>query len=531
MLNLNDRDDTHNTHAVFLDAASGEPMDPVAREAYLAALDDGWADADRLYREGRRARMLLDAAREAVAEVLGARPDETVFTTSGTAAIHLAVAAMAKGRSRTGRRIVTSAVEHSAVLHAAAFTAAQLGGGHTTVPVTRSGELRMDAFAEALAAGDTALACVQYANHEVGTLQPIEQAWELCTRSAESPTPSLTSSPASLQSPEPPIRPISPIPLLVDASAALGRIAPPQHWSALIGSARKWGGPAGVGVLAVRKGTRFAAAWPEDERERGRAPGPVNVPAVLAAAAALRAREAERETVAAHHRDLVARIRAEVARTVPDVEIVGHPDRRLPHIVTFSCLYASGEALLTALDRAGYSVSSGSSCTASTLTPSHVLEAMGVLSHGNVRISLPWRITSDDVDRFLADLPAIVTAVRAEAPSASNSSAPTPSVSTPSASAKSMNLPSTAEPVPTTSATDSTTIDALGLRCPIPVIRLAKQIDQVPIGATIRVLADDPAARLDIRAWSEMREHSYVGEEPVPERGESAVAYLVRREH
>lgn len=488
------------TDTVFLDAASGEPMDPVAREAYLAALDDGWADADRLYHEGRRSRMLLDAAREAVAEVLGARPDETVFTTSGTAAIHLAVAAMAQGRSRVGGRIVTSAVEHSAVLHAAEFTAARLGGEHTSVPVTKQGELRMDAFADALAptTGNTALACVQYANHEVGTIQPIEQAWKHC---------------ADLS-----------IPLLVDASAALGRVPPPPHWSALIGSARKWGGPAGVGVLAVRKGTRFAAAWPEDERERGRAPGPVNVPAVLAAAAALRAREAERERVATHHRTLVDRIRSEVARTVPDVEIVGHPDRRLPHIVTFSCLYASGEALLLELDRSGYSVSSGSSCTASTLTPSHVLEAMGVLSHGNVRISLPWRITEDDVNHFLADLPAIVASVRAEAPGDGARSNETPRHS-----AESVNFP--------TDSTDTTppalplTIDALGLKCPIPVIELAKRIDQVAVGATIRVLADDPAARLDIPAWSEMRGHSYLGESPVPERGESAVAYLVRREH
>src|SRR5437879_10153397 len=104
---------------MFLDAASGEPMDPVAREAYLAALDDGWADADRLYREGRRARMLLDAAREAVAEVIGARPDETVFTSSGTAALHAAVAGIAQSRSigirsatEAGPQLVTSAVEH-----------------------------------------------------------------------------------------------------------------------------------------------------------------------------------------------------------------------------------------------------------------------------------------------------------------------------------------------------------------------------------------------------------------------------------
>jgi cysteine desulfurase len=477
---------------MFLDAASGEPMDPVAREAYLAALDDGWADADRLYREGRRARLLLDAAREAVAQVLGARPDETVFTTSGTAAIHQGVAGLAQGRSRVGRRIITSAIEHSAVLHAAEFAARRLDGQHTAIPVTRQGQLQLDELSAALGEthgeGPAALACIQYANHEVGTVQPIERIWELCAAAG--------------------------VPLLVDAAAALGRIPAPTQWSVLCGSARKWGGPAGVGILAVRKGTRFAAAWPEDERENGRVPGPVNVPAVLAAAAALRAREAERESVAAFHRHLVAHIRDEVAHSVPDVEIVGDPDERLPHIVTFSCLYASGEALLLELDRSGYSVSSGSSCTASTLTPSHVLEAMGVLSHGNVRISLPWRITAEEVDRFLADLPAVVARVRAEAPT----------VSAPRTEAA-------AGPETDPNPENPAVINALGLRCPIPVIELAKRIDAVPIGAMIRVLADDPAARLDIPAWSQMREHSYLGEEPAPERGAAAVAYLVRREH
>src|SRR5262249_4579548 len=150
----------------------------------------------------------------------------------------------------------------------------RLDGEHVTVPVTRSARLDLDdldALPTSVGTGPgtgTALVCVQYANHEVGTIQPIERVWELCSAAG--------------------------IPLLVDAAAALGRIVAPTQWSALIGSARKWGGPAGVGVLAVRKGTRFAPAWPEDERERGRVPGPVNVPAILAAAAALRARESER---------------------------------------------------------------------------------------------------------------------------------------------------------------------------------------------------------------------------------------------
>jgi cysteine desulfurase len=112
---------------------------------------------------------------------------------------------------------------------------------------------------------------------------------------------------------------------------------------------------------------------------------------------------------------LVDRIRRTVTATVPDVEVVGDPDDRLPHLVTFSCLYVDGEALLHALDRAGFAVSSGSSCTASTLRPSHVLEAMGVLTHGNVRVSLPPDVEESEVDRFLGVLPGIVANLRAEA--------------------------------------------------------------------------------------------------------------------
>lgn len=467
---------------VFLDAATGEPMDPVAREAYLAALDDGWADADRLYREGRRARLLLDAAREAVAEQLGARADETVFTASGTVAVHIAMAGIAAGRLRVGRRIVASAVEHSSVLHAAEHVAAANGGSVSLIPVSKTGAADLGAFEQELTAGHVALACLQAANHEVGTTQPVAEAWRLCTEAE--------------------------VPLLVDAAAALGHAPIPENWSALCGSARKWGGPGGVGVLAVRKGTRFSPTGPEDERENGRVPGPVNVPAALAAAAALRARVAEREAVAARHRELTALIRDRVPQLVPDVEVVGDAEARLPHIVTFSCLYASGEALLTELDRAGFSVSSGSSCTASTLTPSHVLEAMGVLSHGNIRISLPWRAAAQDVDRFLDVLPGVVAAVRAQAPALDNAPV-TPSESAGAAAAGGPAL----------------VIDSLGRACPIPVIELARRIAQAPVGGTVRVLADDPAARLDIPAWCEMRGHAYLGADA------AGTAFDVRREH
>jgi cysteine desulfurase len=180
----------------------------------------------------------------------------------------------------------------------------------------------------------------------------------------------------------------------------------PTGWSLLSASAHKWGGPPGVGVLAVRKGTRWLDPRPT-------APPP-NLPAVVAAAASLRAVLGTADAEAARLSALIDRVRAGVAATVPDVEVVGDPVNRLPHLVTFSCLYVDGEALLHALDRQGFAVSSGSSCTSSTLRPSHVLEAMGVLSHGNVRISLHRETTSGEVDRFLAALPGVVAGLRAE---------------------------------------------------------------------------------------------------------------------
>jgi cysteine desulfurase len=178
----------------------------------------------------------------------------------------------------------------------------------------------------------------------------------------------------------------------------------------LTAAAHLWGGPPGVGVLAVRTGTRWRSPWPEDERGYGFE----NVPFVLAAAAALVAREDERRAEAVRLSALVDRIRRELPLSVPDVDLVGDPDPvgRVPHLLTFSCLYVEGEALLAELDRAGIAVSSGSSCTSSALTPSHVLVAMGALTHGNIRVSMGRTTTDDDVDLLLSVLPAAVERLR-----------------------------------------------------------------------------------------------------------------------
>ncbi|MFE5915905.1 cysteine desulfurase/sulfurtransferase TusA family protein [Streptomyces sp. NPDC056468] len=454
----------------YFDAASSAPLHPVARQALVASLDEGWADPARLYREGRRARMLLDAAREAAAEAVGCRADELVFTSSGTKAVHSGVAGVLAGRRRVGRHLIVSAVEHSSVLHAADAHEGD-GGTVTRVAVDRAGAVGVRAYAEALRA-DTALACLQSANHEVGTEQPVAEVAARCQEAG--------------------------VPLLVDAAQSLGWGRAEGAWSVLTGSAHKWGGPSGVGLLVVRKGVRFAAQGPADERESGRAPGFENIPAIVAAAASLRAVQAEADQEAVRLRELTERIRVAVPQLVPDVEVVGDPERRLPGIVTFSCLYVDGETLLHELDRAGFSVSSGSSCTSSTLTPSHVLKAMGVLSEGNVRVSLPSGTPREDVERFLEVLPAAVAGVREKL----------------------------GAPVPSTVVRENVlVVDALGKLCPLPVIELAKVIGEVPVGGTVRVLADDEAARLDIPAWCEMRGQEYVGEEPA-ERG---TAYTVRR--
>jgi cysteine desulfurase len=364
---------------VYLDSASSEPLHPAARDTLLAALERGYADPRRLHGPGRDARLLLDNARAVVAECLGVRPDEVTFTSSGTDAVHRGLLGLVRA-SRRGDRVVYSTVEHSAVLRAVSW-----GATACEVGVLADGRVDAGELLDIAATSEVGVVALQSANHEVGTVQPVGE----------------------LHLP-------SGVPLFVDACASMGRLPLPDGWDVMAGSAHKWGGPAGVGVLLVRKGTRWLNPFPGDDRIDERADGFENVPAALAAAAALRAVVAERDAVNARHRALVDRIRA-AAATIPDVEVVGDPVGRLPHLVTFSCLYVDGEALVTELDRRGYGAASGSACTSSTLAPSRVLEAMGVLTHGNLRVSLTRDTTEQDVDGFLEVLPHVVREIRAEA--------------------------------------------------------------------------------------------------------------------
>jgi cysteine desulfurase len=376
---------------VVLDAGGRAPVLPAAREAFLAALDEGWADPRRLHTEGRRARALLDGAREAVAGLVGARSEEVDLAPSLTAALHGAVLTVARGRRRVGATVVASAVERMAVLDAADLVAtspAPTGdGGRVTVPVDRDGRVDLAAFAEAVAGPGVALAAVQHANGEIGTLQPLAAA-HAAARAAR-------------------------VPLLVDAGSSFGHVPVGADWDVLTLDPGDVGAVPGVAVLVTRAGVRRSPVGPPDEDRWF--PGGVSVPAALAAAVALQAADARARAGTDPRTALVDRVRARVAAEVPAVDVAGPGTGRLPHVLTFSCLYVDGEAVVTALDRAGFAVASGSACTSATEQPSHVLTATGSLTQGNVRLSLPVGTTVVDVERFCDVLPGVVAGIRRDA--------------------------------------------------------------------------------------------------------------------
>jgi cysteine desulfurase len=370
---------------VYLDASSGEPLLPQARAAWLAAQDAGWGDPARLHRPGRLAAQALDRAREVVATAVGARPAEVVFTGSGVQSTYAAIAGLARGRRRVGTGIVTSAIEHSSTL-----AAAETYGRHLSVPVDDQGHLDLARWADEIGSGQIAAACLQVANHEVGTRQPYEEAADVCRRSA--------------------------VPLVLDATSALGRLelsAPDVGWSVLTGAAGAFGGPVSVGFMVLRRGVRWRAPYPVDDYQDGRWPGRPDVPAIVASAVALETWLTDRERVAISQHALIDRLRTGIVEQVKDVDVVGDPLRRVPHLLTCSVLYVDGETLTLELDRAGIAVSSGSACSASSETPSHVLAAMGALTHGNLRIGVTRTTTQTEIDALLAALPPIVDRIRA----------------------------------------------------------------------------------------------------------------------
>ena len=372
----------------YLDHASTTPPLPEALEAMARVASRVFADPSRLYGPARVARIELDGARASIADAIGGRPEELVFTSGGTESCNLAVIAGARAgaAARKPARIVVSAVEHTAVLEAAR----SLDGFEVVeVPVDATGMVDLSALRSALDGG-AALVSLQHANQEVGTIQPVAEAAAIAREAGAFVHTDACMTVGNV--------PVSVAELGVDL---------------LSGSGHKFYGPKGAGFLWARRGVRVRPTLPGDDRERRRRSGMENLPAIAGMAAALSVRAGEIGAEGPRLRALAHRIREEVPARIPDTVLHGHATERLPGVVAVSFLYVEGEALLLQLDARGIAVHSGSSCTSSTEEPSHVLAAMGALTHGSVRISLGRSTTEDDVIYLIDELPAVVSKIRA----------------------------------------------------------------------------------------------------------------------
>jgi cysteine desulfurase len=383
---------------VYLDHAATTPLDPRVLEAMLPVYQEIWGNPSSIYFEGREARKTLEAARRDVAAVLNARPNDVVFTSGGSESDNLAIRGAAFGSMRRGRHLITSAIEHHAVLH----TVEQLereGWSATYLPVDGEGFMRLDDLRAALRP-DTTVVSVMYANNEVGTVEPIADF----VRAVKDYNRHIVFHTDAVQAP-----------------GALSLDLEALGVDLLSLAAHKFYGPKGVGALYVRPRTPFVGQTLGGSQERNRRAGTEDVAAAVGFAKALQLIDAERATNVEHLRGLRDHLWAELPRRLPGVRVTGasDPAKRLPN--SFSCCLegVEGEAVLIQLDLNGISASSGSACTTGSLEPSHVLTAMGIpadIARASLRITLGHENTMADMNRLLDVLPPAVMKLRALAP-------------------------------------------------------------------------------------------------------------------
>lgn len=378
---------------IYLDHAATTPVAPEVLDAMLPYFGHVYGNPATLYAAGAEAREAVDAAREILAEEIGASAEEIYFTAGGTEADNWAIKGMAQQASadeKTRNHILVSPVEHHAVLDPCLSLQKQ-GFDVEFLPVDATGCVEPDAVAERICT-NTFLVSVMHANNEVGTIQPIEEIGEICRERG--------------------------VPFHVDAVQTFGKLpldVRRTHCDLLTLSAHKLYGPKGIGALYLRRGLRIAPFIEGGEQERGRRAGTTNVPGVVGFARAISLSQAGREEENCRQAGLRDRLIAAIEETIPGARLQGARNRRLPNNVHFCIEGVEGEPLLLSLDMAGVYASAGSACTTGSVEPSHVLLALGVpvaLARGALRLTLGEGTTKEAIDYTAERLASIVSDLR-----------------------------------------------------------------------------------------------------------------------
>jgi cysteine desulfurase len=378
---------------VYMDNGATTQVDEKVLEAMLPFYKDLYGNPSSLHSFGRDVKKHLEEAREKVAAAIHADPAEIYFTSGGTEADNLAVQGVARALKKKGNHIITSAIEHHAILDVCKAMEKE-GFKVTFLPVDAHGMVDPEAFRAAVTE-ETILATIMMANNEVGTLQPIAEIGRITREKG--------------------------ILLHTDAVQAIGNV--PVHVEELgvdllTLAAHKFYGPKGIGALYVRRGTRVNKLNYGGGQEKKVRPGTENIPGIVGLGRAIELAVADIPGKAAHLTHLRQKLIDNLLQ-IKDVKLNGHPEKRLPGNANLSFEYVEGESLLLSLDMKGVAASSGSACTSGSLEPSHVLLAMGLphqTAHGSLRLTLGKNNTEEEVDYVLEVLPEIVERLRSMSP-------------------------------------------------------------------------------------------------------------------
>ncbi|MFH1483399.1 MAG: cysteine desulfurase NifS [Chloroflexota bacterium] len=383
---------------IYMDHAATTPVRPEVLEAMLPYFSQRYGNPSSVYTLAQEARQAVENARATVAQVLGSNPREVIFTSGGTESDNLALKGVAFAMREQGNHIITSSIEHHAVLETGHYLE-KFGFDVTYLPVDKYGLVKVEEVEKALTPR-TILVSIMYANNEVGTIEPIAEVGRLLKeRSGERKIVFHTDA--------------------VQAAGVLDLDVNRLGVDLLSLSAHKFYGPKGVGLLYLRRGTPFLPQQRGGSQERNRRAGTEDVAGIVGMGVALKLAAEQMGSYNQHCSRLRDRLIKGVLERIDRVFLTGHPTQRLPNNASFYLEYIEGESILLSLDMEGVAASSGSACTSASLEPSHVLTCMGIpveVAHGSVRFTLGWENTDGDVDHVLSVLPPIVKRLRAMSP-------------------------------------------------------------------------------------------------------------------